>query len=154
MTSPGKKLKYNEEFQEETETTLEEEQAMAEYEDEFDQESIMASQAAADEAEDSDADATSTTMLAPLPLSTKSEENSGDLSAEHQKPLIRKPLSSTKKRTRDDVEEDEGLTCPICHTSLLVDNAGLNQHIDFCLSKQTIMAATAMGNEAEKKRKL
>lgn len=152
MTSPSKKLKYDEDFQKETETTLEEEQAMAEYEDEFDQESIMASQAAADEAEDSGADAASTTMLAPL--STKPEENPEDLPAEHQKPLIRKPLSSTKKRIRDDVKEDESLTCPICHTSLLVDNAGLNQHVDFCLSKQTIMAATAMGNEAEKKRKL
>ena len=38
--------------------------------------------------------------------------------------------------------QPETLNCPICGKSIVTDNAGLNQHIDFCLSKSAIMEAT------------
>lgn len=38
--------------------------------------------------------------------------------------------------------------CPICSKTLQTDNAGLNAHIDFCLSRSAILAASASaGNE-------
>ncbi|TDL25971.1 IMS-domain-containing protein [Rickenella mellea] len=36
----------------------------------------------------------------------------------------------------------EVLVCPMCSKELETDNAGLNEHIDFCLSKKAIMQAT------------
>ena len=36
------------------------------------------------------------------------------------------------------------LTCPICSKPFDTDNVGLNEHIDFCLSKGAILAATAI----------
>lgn len=130
---------------------LEEEHAMAEYEDEFDQESIMASQAAADEAEDPDGKAPPLPKINP---SSKVERALDDHSREHQKPLVRKPLSSATKRARDDFEQDGHPVCPICQTPLPLDNVDLNQHVDFCLSKKAIMTATTLENEASKKQKL
>lgn len=36
---------------------------------------------------------------------------------------------------------DEWQTCPICWKEFNIDNAGLNSHVDYCLSKGTIMEA-------------
>ena len=33
--------------------------------------------------------------------------------------------------------------CPVCSRTLVVDNQGLNEHIDFCLSRETIREATS-----------
>lgn len=38
-------------------------------------------------------------------------------------------------------------TCPICWKEFNVDNAGLNAHVDYCLSKGTIMEATTSTSE-------
>lgn len=40
------------------------------------------------------------------------------------------------------------LDCPICAKSLKTDNAGLNEHIDFCLSRDAIKQASAAGDRA------
>jgi len=46
----------------------------------------------------------------------------------------------------------ETLTCPICAKELETDNAGLNAHIDFCLSKDAIMQATSLTNSEEREK--
>lgn len=51
-----------------------------------------------------------------------------------------KPPSSSARNTAHSSSELQ--TCPICSKKLRVDNAGLNEHIDYCLSKGTIMQAT------------
>lgn len=33
--------------------------------------------------------------------------------------------------------------CPVCSRTLVVDNQGLNEHIDFCLSREVIREATS-----------
>lgn len=33
--------------------------------------------------------------------------------------------------------------CPVCSRTLVVDNQGLNEHIDFCLSREAIREATS-----------
>lgn len=38
--------------------------------------------------------------------------------------------------------EIETQVCPLCGKTLATNNAGLNEHIDFCLSKEAIMRAT------------
>lgn len=38
---------------------------------------------------------------------------------------------------------DEFLVCPICSRELQTDNAGLNEHIDYCLSRGAIKEASA-----------
>lgn len=42
-----------------------------------------------------------------------------------------------------------GQTCPICSKVLETDNRGLNEHIDFCLSKGAIREAQVMSNDAK-----
>ncbi|KAI0630132.1 DNA/RNA polymerase [Trametes polyzona] len=42
-----------------------------------------------------------------------------------------------------DVEASSFLECPLCGRMLETDNQGLNEHIDFCLSKQAIKEAQA-----------
>jgi len=62
------------------------------------------------------------------------------------RPLPMKPPSSRttpSSATSGSVQDcGELQTCPICSKRLRVDNAGLNEHIDYCLSKGTIMEAT------------
>lgn len=51
--------------------------------------------------------------------------------------------SSPKKLLQSSTASDSELqVCPVCSKRLRVDNAGLNEHIDYCLSKGTIMDAT------------
>jgi hypothetical protein len=58
--------------------------------------------------------------------------------------LSTKPESSSARNAISSVQSSSELqTCPICSKKLRVDNAGLNEHIDYCLSKGTIMQATA-----------
>jgi hypothetical protein len=61
------------------------------------------------------------------------------------RPLPMKPPSSRTVpsfATSGSVQDcGELQTCPVCSKRLRVDNAGLNEHIDYCLSKGTIMEA-------------
>jgi len=61
------------------------------------------------------------------------------------RPLPMKPPSfrtTSSSATSGSVEDCGKLqTCPLCSKRLRVDNAGLNEHIDYCLSKGTIMQA-------------
>ncbi|KAL5507318.1 hypothetical protein ACEPAH_6774 [Sanghuangporus vaninii] len=41
------------------------------------------------------------------------------------------------------VGNPEAQICPVCSRSLETDNAGLNEHLDFCLSRNTIMEASS-----------
>jgi len=40
-------------------------------------------------------------------------------------------------------EEKEAHVCPICSKTLQTDNAGLNAHVDYCLSRVAILEATS-----------
>ncbi|KAI0355704.1 DNA/RNA polymerase [Trametes cingulata] len=57
------------------------------------------------------------------------------------------PQASPRKKQREDLEAGGAaeppslLECPVCGRMLETDNQGLNQHIDFCLSKQAIKEA-------------
>lgn len=54
------------------------------------------------------------------------------------------PPSSSNVALNGDEDETEAIPCPIC-TKLFsaADNDALNEHIDFCLSKETIKEASA-----------
>lgn len=55
--------------------------------------------------------------------------------------------SSRKSNSRPIDLPAEEHTCPICSQAFETDNAGLNEHVDFCLSKTAILAATATATE-------
>jgi DNA polymerase kappa len=62
-------------------------------------------------------------------------------------------LSSQKRKTSlsptdDDVQMH---TCPICSKALQTDNRGLNEHVDFCLSKNAIREAQVMSQSGSSK---
>lgn len=42
-------------------------------------------------------------------------------------------------------EEKTEQHCPVCSRTLVTDNQGLNEHIDFCLSRDAIRAARSLG---------
>lgn len=44
------------------------------------------------------------------------------------------------------VEDQQSLVCPICSKTMETDNRGLNEHIDFCLSRSTILAAQSQAS--------
>ena len=63
-------------------------------------------------------------------------------------PSSKKPTSKRKpnfiERTNHDRKPaftKETPVCPICYRALDIDNQGLNEHVDFCLSKQAIKEA-------------
>ncbi|KAF8578024.1 IMS-domain-containing protein [Ramaria rubella] len=55
--------------------------------------------------------------------------------------------SKSKRTSAVSTSMEEQQTCPICAKEFNTDNAGLNEHIDFCLSKGAIFAATAVPND-------
>lgn len=59
-----------------------------------------------------------------------------------------KPKSEAKSNTNMmravSVPTEEKHVCPICSKVFRTDNASLNEHVDFCLSKGAILAATAV----------
>lgn len=58
-----------------------------------------------------------------------------------------KPLSGAKRSRSSSVADGpHELICPICTKTLQTDNRGLNEHIDFCLSKGAIREAQAMAS--------
>ena len=69
-----------------------------------------------------------------MPPSTQKKPSSA-----HQKPHSTSAALSTTQDD-DDVAAEEH-TCPICARTLATDNAGLNAHVDFCLSRSAIREA-------------
>ena len=47
---------------------------------------------------------------------------------------------STSARSEDKTEQH----CPVCSRTLVTDNQGLNEHIDFCLSRDAIRMARSL----------
>jgi len=47
------------------------------------------------------------------------------------------PSRLTSARSEDKTEQH----CPVCSRTLVTDNQGLNEHIDFCLSRDVIREA-------------
>lgn len=47
---------------------------------------------------------------------------------------------STSARNEDKTEQH----CPVCSRTLVTDNRGLNEHIDFCLSRDAIRVARSL----------
>lgn len=58
---------------------------------------------------------------------------------------VPKPVSALRENDTRIGRATETLMCPICSKHLMTDNAGLNAHIDFCLSKGEIWKASAEG---------
>jgi hypothetical protein len=64
-------------------------------------------------------------------------------------PIKQKPSPSKKLRSpgpRDQANMDH-TSCPICGKDLHVDNIGLNEHIDYCLSRGAIKQSTSSVSE-------
>lgn len=88
-----------------------------------------------------------------LPVTAPSSKQMNRKPVSDVRPSSSKPSSSTKpppglKRPRSPsvTEISKELTCPICSKTMQTDNRGLNEHIDFCLSKGAIREAQAMGS--------
>lgn len=61
-----------------------------------------------------------------------------------------KPISGVKRSRSASVAEGlEDMSCPICSRTMRTDNRGLNEHIDFCLSKGAIREAQAMASRSK-----
>lgn len=74
-----------------------------------------------------------------------------------QEPLsVSRPIIKPKKSAPKEIGGPEPKTvstitteqhiCPICTKTLQTDNAGLNAHIDWCLSRSAILEASASGS--------
>lgn len=50
------------------------------------------------------------------------------------------PSSTSTGKEKDDTDKTEQ-HCPVCSRTLVTDNRGLNEHIDFCLSRDAIREA-------------
>lgn len=71
--------------------------------------------------------------------------------------LLKRKLENGKKSSAASTSKDkptnprkanaERHICPICSKMLQVDNSGLNEHIDWCLSKGAILEASAAGDQ-------
>lgn len=60
--------------------------------------------------------------------------------------LTPRSKAGARARRRDEEKEGEETgehVCPVCSKSLQTDNAGLNAHVDYCLSRAAIFEATA-----------
>ena len=54
-----------------------------------------------------------------------------------QSDRVNPPSYATSERSEDKTEQQ----CPVCSRTLMADNQGLNEHIDFCLSRDAIREA-------------
>ncbi|KIJ49550.1 hypothetical protein M422DRAFT_27916 [Sphaerobolus stellatus SS14] len=131
--SPSKKRRKIEEEEDEeaeldaSQKRMEEEKAMAECEDE-DQTMIVE--------EEGDIQGENSNISG-KPVSSSAQQAGINDSPRAYKGRSSNPIS---RNTSSDTEQQ----CPICSKTLNTDNAGLNEHIDFCLSKGAIMAATVV----------
>ena len=67
----------------------------------------------------------------------------------------RPPAPNKRKRSQSASAEPQNLlTCPICSKSIDTDNRGLNEHIDFCLSKGAIREAQASASHVNNQPRL
>ncbi|KAL5523748.1 hypothetical protein ACEPAG_7921 [Sanghuangporus baumii] len=57
--------------------------------------------------------------------------------------FVRRPSDPNTNSDSNAIGNHEALICPVCSRSLETDNAGLNEHLDFCLSRSTIMEASS-----------
>lgn len=95
-----------------------------------------------------------TTPKAP-PGSKKPHSHIGSFAEERKdagpsKPLSAAPAAGRRKPSSTNQQRSvTTLTCPVCSRELETDNAGLNEHIDFCLSRGAIMAASKEGDSKE-----
>ncbi|KAF8513145.1 IMS-domain-containing protein [Hysterangium stoloniferum] len=132
----------------ETGHTLEEEKAMAECEDEHDQQQLTQENTCEGDEVDDDDEITcldlfeaESSMIKP-----KSRKTCFSNSSTNQTPGKQPTSESTKSKMKSKRPKspDAGLSCPMCSKVLDTDNVGLNEHIDFCLSKSVIFAATTV----------
>lgn len=78
--------------------------------------------------------ATASTLSKPLSTTSSSSHD------------LRNPTSARPTNHERQADEDVSaplLECPLCRKRLETNNQGLNEHIDFCLSKQAIKEAQA-----------
>lgn len=60
-----------------------------------------------------------------------------------QSPSVQLPPDSNDNSDSNTDETQGPLVCPLCSRRLNTDNVGLNEHIDFCLSRSAIMEASS-----------
>jgi len=125
--------------------TLEEEKAMAECEDEHDEQQLTQENIC----EGDDYDEITCLDLFEAKSSTigpKSKKAFSSSSSANQAPGKELATESTKSKVKwkRPKSPDAGLSCPMCSKVLDTDNVGLNEHIDFCLSRSVIFAATTV----------
>jgi len=98
--------------------------------------------------------------IEPLPTLTFSSHHVGQaeslLSMRSPKPKSRH-LNETamleesqQSSTANKQDAAENQTCPVCNKTFEIDNAGLNAHVDFCLSRGAIMTAQVEASKSGK----
>ncbi|KAF7793927.1 hypothetical protein EIP86_005049 [Pleurotus ostreatoroseus] len=82
------------------------------------------------------------------PSSRQANKEPTSAPSANSKPFSSAKPSSSAKRSRSGsvMDGSHEMTCPICSKTLQTDNRGLNEHIDFCLSKGAIREAQAMAS--------
>ena len=76
----------------------------------------------------------------------KAEENLTPRSKTRMQPRRRNEEENEGEREG----EQEDHTCPICSKTLRTDNAGLNAHVDYCLSRAAIFEASSSSRTMQK----
>jgi DNA polymerase kappa len=149
-----------------SEHVLEEEQAMAEYEDDHDEQMLVDDEESGTVAR-SGLDKPPSSKQNPQPRTLTKPKSTSALSTTNRSKVQVQPIEGsatsnadsksprTKRMRAATVPAEERQVCPICSKVFDIDNAGLNEHIDFCLSKGAILAATAVthGHSPKSKQK-
>ena len=81
----------------------------------------------------------------------KAEENLTPGSKTSARPRRRNEEEKEEGEGEEEEEEEkEDHICPICSKTLRTDNAGLNAHVDYCLSRAAIFEATTSSRTKQK----
>jgi DNA polymerase kappa len=80
---------------------------------------------------------------------TKSSTSNKPIMSSSNKPMTKG--SGDGKKTSSTTEQH---ICPICSKTIQTDNAGLNAHIDWCLSRSAILEASAAASSSSGSKKM
>ena len=80
----------------------------------------------------------------------KAEENLTPRLKTRMQPRRRNEEENEGEGEGEQEGEQEDHTCPICSKTLRTDNAGLNAHVDYCLSRAAIFEASSSSRTMQK----
>lgn len=89
----------------------------------------------------------SSRATSPPPLATTSSTKPS--SSSNRAKRKRAPSIGQQEDHAMDIDGVRIHTCPICSKTLETDNRGLNEHVDFCLSKSAIREAQVMSHNTK-----